>query len=334
MAKKKTISSLKLGAFVMAGLAFLILMLYAIGKNQNMFGKTFLLKVRFEDVHGLMPGNNIRFGGIDAGTVKSVSMLNDTTIEVSLLVKSKMKKYIRKNAKASITTDGLMGNKLLNIESAKAPASFVEEGDILYSEQGPDTDEMLRVLNATNNDLATIAKELKQTAQRINGSKAIWAILNDETLPVNLRLSLSRVKTASDNMNNTVMDLHSIITDVKEGKGSIGQLLTDTSIAVNIKDAVKKVKDVGIKADTISSQINALVSTINNDLSNGQGTVNALLRDKEMKERFSGSLKNIEQATQAFNENMEALKHSFLFRSYFRKLEKQKKAAAPTTLRY
>jgi phospholipid/cholesterol/gamma-HCH transport system substrate-binding protein len=334
MAKKKKINSLKLGVFVMAGLAFLILMLYAIGKNQNMFGKTFLLKVRFADVRGLMPGNNIRFGGIDAGSVKSVEMIDDTTIEVSMLIKVKMKDYIRKNAKASITTDGLMGNKLLVIESAKVPAPFVEQGDILYSEQGPDTEEMLRVLNATNNDLAMIAKELKQTTQRINSSKAIWSILNDESLPVNLRLSLSRMKTTSDNMNATMMDVHSIIADVKDGKGSLGALITDTAIAASIKDAVEKVKRVGIKADTISSQINELVSSINNEVNSGQGTMNALLKDKEMKNRFSESLKNIEQGTQAFNENMEALKHSFLFRSYFRKMEKQKKAAAPATTKY
>lgn len=320
----------------MAGLAFLILMLYAIGKNQNMFGKTFLLKVRFDDVRGLMPGNNIRFGGIDAGSVKSVDMLNDTTIEVSMLIKSKMKNYIRKNAKASITTDGLMGNKLLIIESAKTPAPFVEEGDVLYSEIGPDTDEMLKVLNATNNDLATIAKELKQTTQRINNSKAIWSILSDESLPVNLRLSLAKIKATSDNMNAAMTDVHTIITDVKNGKGSLGAMITDTAIAANIKDAVEKVKRVGMKADTISSQINELVSSINTEVNSGQGTMNALLKDKEMKDRFSGSLKNIEEGTQAFNENMEALKHSFLFRSYFRKLEKQKKAAAsaPATTKY
>ena len=166
----------------------------------------------------------------------------------------------------------------------------------------------------------------------MNG-KAIWSILSDESLPVNLRLSLSKIKTASDHTNATMMDVHTIIADVKSGKGSLGELITDTAIAANIKDAVAKVKRVGMKADTISSQINELVSSINNEVNSGQGTMNALLKDKEMKDRFSESLKNIEQGTQAFNENMEALKHSFLFRSYFRKLEKQKKAA-PAAFKY
>ena len=146
---RKIINRVKLGVFVLAGLGFLILLLYIIGKNQNMFGSTFILKARFDNVHGLMPGNNIRFAGIDAGTVRSIKVLNDTTIEVSMLVKNKMKGYIRKNATVSISTDGLMGNRLLNIEAAKRPAALVDEGDILLTTQGPDTDEMLNVLNST-----------------------------------------------------------------------------------------------------------------------------------------------------------------------------------------
>ena len=163
----KVFNTARLGIFVIAGLAFLILLLYIIGRNQNLFGNTFTLKARFNNVHGLMAGNNVRFGGINAGTVKSVEVINDTTIEVSLLVKQKMKQFIRKNAIVTIGTDGLMGNKLISIEPVNATAELVEEGDILYSSSGPDTDDMIKVLDNTNNDIAIIAGELKQTVQRL-----------------------------------------------------------------------------------------------------------------------------------------------------------------------
>ncbi|HEU0109847.1 MAG TPA: MlaD family protein, partial [Flavisolibacter sp.] len=197
---KRSINTLKLGTFVIAGLGFLVMLLYVIGKNQNVFGNTFMLKARFENVHGLMPGNSIRFGGIDAGSVKKIEVLNDTTIEVTLLVKSKMKNYIHKNATVNIITDGLIGNKLINIQPVKAKAPVVEEGDILYSTKALDTEEMLAVLNTTNNDIAVIAKELKQIVTRINESKVIWGILEDESLPASIRQSLYRVKTASASM--------------------------------------------------------------------------------------------------------------------------------------
>jgi phospholipid/cholesterol/gamma-HCH transport system substrate-binding protein len=316
---KKTTNQVKLGLFVMAGLAFLILLLYIIGKNQNLFGKTFVLKARFENVHGLMRGNNIRFGGIDAGTVSSVDVLNDTTIEVTLLVKSKLKKYIHTNATVAIGTDGLMGNKILNIVPGKTVAPLVKDGDVLFSSTGTDTDAMLKVLDITNNDVSTIAKELKKTVLRINNSKAIWAILNDESLPENLRLSLTKVKTASTNLNEMLLNINGIVTDVRKGKGTVGELLTDTSTISNFNDAIQKIRNIGTKADSLSSKINLLVTSVDNEINNGKGTVNALLKDEEMKNDLAHSLKDIQQSAKSFNQTMEAVKRSFLFRGYFKK---------------
>lgn len=321
---KKRMNHIKLGIFVIAGLAFLVLLLYIIGKNENLFGKTFVLKARFENVHGLMRGNNVRFGGIDAGTVSKVDVINDTLFEVTLLVKTKFKNYIHKNATVNITTDGLMGNKLINIVPSRKTAPLVQEGDILFSSESIDTDEMLEVLSNTNNDVAFIAKQLKQTVQRVNDSKALWQILSDETLPANLKASLLEIKSSAGNINDMTVQLNSIVADIKKGKGTIGELLVDSSIAENINDAIDKIKKVGVNADTLSSRINTLVNSINDNVNNNNGTVNALLKDPQMKNNLAASLKNIEKATNAFNQNMEAIKHSFLFRGYFRRLEKQK----------
>lgn len=328
---KRSINTLKLGTFVIAGLGFLVMLLYVIGKNQNVFGNTFMLKARFENVHGLMPGNSIRFGGIDAGSVKKIEVLNDTTIEVTLLVKSKMKNYIHKNATVNIITDGLIGNKLINIQPVKAIAPVVEEGDILYSTKALDTEEMLAVLNTTNNDIAVIAKELKQIVTRINESKVIWGILEDESLPASIRQSLYRVKTASASMATMMIHLNSIVDDVRNGKGSIGELLKDTVMADDVREAIQKIRGIGSSADTLTARISMLIESVNNEINNGDGTVNALLKDKQLTQRLNNSLQNIEQGTQAFNENMEALKHNFLFRGYFKKLENQRKkeASAP-----
>lgn len=327
MIRKKS-NTVKLGIFVMAGMAFLVLLLYVIGKNQNLFGSTFVLKARFENVRGLMPGNNIRFAGIDAGTVKKVEVLNDTTIEVTLLVKTKMKKFIRRNATVSIGTDGLMGNKLLNIQAEKGTSAPVEEGDVLMSEPLPDTEEMLKVLRTTNMDVADIARELRQTVLRLNSSKAIWGLLEDKRLPEDIRHALERIRQSSDNMNGTMMTLHHIVDDIHQGRGTIGQLLTDTTLASGLSGSVEQIKRIGIRADSLSVHITTLVDSISEEINHGQGTVNALLKDREMTQRFSNSLTNIEEGTRAFHQNMEALKHNFLFRGYFKKQERQRKTAA------
>src|SRR5688500_3974021 len=120
--KHKPINNAKLGIFVIAGIVFLIMTLYMIGRNRNLIGPTFTINAVVSNVNGLMPGNNVRFKGIDVGTVKSITLENDSAIIVSMLIDKKMKPYLKQNAIATIGTDGIMGNKLVNINSHKGYA--------------------------------------------------------------------------------------------------------------------------------------------------------------------------------------------------------------------
>jgi phospholipid/cholesterol/gamma-HCH transport system substrate-binding protein len=323
MASKK-VNSVKLGMFVLAGLAVLVLLLYVIGKNQNMFGKTFVLKAQFENVFGLTAGNNIRFAGIDAGSVKNVQVLNDTTIEVILLVKTNMKRFIHRNAQISIATDGLIGNRIVNIEPVKSPSPEVAEGDVLKGMPGNNAEEMLKVLNNTNKDIAVIAGEIKKTILRINQSKVVWSVLEDETLPLHIRQSLNKIKSTTAYMDRTMSDVSFIVDDVKRGKGTLGKLLRDSAMALEATNAMATISSIGETADSLSGQISAFVAAINRDVNEGKGTVQTLLKNEETAQRLNNTIKNIEQDTKAFGEVMEALKQNFLFRSYFRKLQKEK----------
>lgn len=325
---KRTFSNIKLGIFVLGSMLFLILLLYMIGKNQNLFGSSFELKARFQNVHGLRSGNNIRYSGIQAGTVKKIVILNDTTIEVVMLIELKMKKYIRKSAIASIGTDGLMGNKIINIYPSKEKADLVDNGDILQVKKSIDTDDMLQTLSKTNDDIAAIASQLKSTVQRINNSTAAWKILNDESLPQNIHSSVANIRAATTKANEMVNNLNDLITDVKNGKGSLGAILTDSSIAMNLNEAILKIKSVGEEADTLSAELNRAVQQVRTEVTDGKGPVTALLKDSAMVTNINKSLDNIQNGTDGFNEIMNAVKKSFLFRGYFRKLEKQKQKEA------
>ncbi len=321
---KRMINNIKLGTFVIAGLLFLILLLYMIGKNRNLFGSNYILKARFENVQGLKAGNNIRYSGIEVGTIKRVTILNDTLIEVVMLIDNKMKGIIRKNAVASIGTEGFVGNKVLNISPGKQSAIAAEEDDILSTKKAIDTDEMLRTLDKTNNDISIIAENLKTTIHNINSSDALWKTLNEKTLPDNIRLAVSNIRLAAARAANMVDDLHDLVSDVKNGKGSLGAILTDSSYALNLNEAVQKIKSVGGHADTLVEEINKFVNSVKNDINSGKGVMNTLLKDSSVVIKLNQSLHNIEKGTDAFNQDMEALKHNFLLRGYFRKLEKQK----------
>ncbi len=321
---KQTVNNIRLGSFVLGGLLFLVLLLYMIGKNRNMFGDTYVLVARFENIQGLVAGNNVRFAGIEAGTVKKINILNDTVIEVTMVLQKKMQSIIRKNAITSIGTEGLVGNKVVNILPGGQPGPLAEEGDILLSKKAVNTDEMLQTLYKTNNDIALVAAALKTTVQRVNNSSALWDLLNEKSIPKDVRMSIANIRQATLKAGKIVNSLDAIVSDVKSGKGSVGALLTDTSFAKNLNEAVTKIKAVGKQADSLAVQISNVVAGIQKDISNGKGTVNLLLKDSMLAARLNASLDNIQQGTDGFNQNMEALKHNFLFRNYFRKLDRQK----------
>lgn len=323
--ERKPMNTVKLGLFVIAGLVFLILLLYMIGSNSNLFGSNYILKARFENVQGLKPGNNVRFAGIEAGTVKKLVILSDTVIEVDMVLDTKMKEVIRRNAIVTIGTDGLVGNKVVNIIASKQPAELAEEGYVLTSRKPIDTDEMLRVLYKTNNDIGVVVDNLKTTVARINNSTALWALLNDNGLPADLKRSAENIRNATAKANTMVNDLSSVVSDVKSGKGSLGAILTDTSFAVQLNQAIGKINTVGDEAKKLSDQIASVVAGLKTDINSGKGPIHSVLKDSVMAATINQSLINIQNGTDGFNANMEALKHSFLFRGYFKRLEKARK---------
>lgn len=327
----RTFSNIKLGLFVLAGLLLLILGLYMIGRNSNLFGRNYELKARFENVQGLTEGNNIRYSGIQAGTVKKIKILSDTVIEVTMSISDRMKPFIHKNDYVNIGTDGLMGNKLILINPAKDNSPLAAEGDLLPARKAISTDEMLETLAVTSSNLVFISEELKEIVHRVNNSNMLWKILEDETLPADIKTSLTNIRQATTNANEFVAGLNIILDDIKKGKGSLGAIVSDTAIAYNLNEAVIKIKSVADQADELAEELTTLTGDIKGDVNHGKGPVNALLKDSVIVIKLHNSLTNIEQATKAFDENMEALKHNFLLRGYFRRQEKQKNKEAAKT---
>jgi phospholipid/cholesterol/gamma-HCH transport system substrate-binding protein len=126
-------------------------------------------------------------------------------------------------------------------------------------------------------------------------------------------------------------DLQLMVSGVKSGKGTLGKIITDTVIAANINQTIVSIQSISKHADTLVKQLHATVADVQNNLNNGPGTVNALLKDSSLTNKLQLSLLNIQKGTDGFNQNMEALKHNFLFRGYFKRLEKEKSKASGKT---
>lgn len=319
--KSKKVDNTKVGLLVLSGLVFLVLTLYMIGKNRNLFGSTFIIKAVLVNVNGLVPGNNVRFKGIDVGTVKSIEVADDTSILVTMTIDVNMKPYIKKNALASIGTDGLMGNKLININSVSGTAGTVDQHDTIQSLRPVETDEMLRTLNTTNNNIQKITSNLYEITVKLNSSESLWTLLSDTIITKDLKSAVVDFKRAGVNTADLTASAKSMVNKLENGDGLAQKLFTDTTLSHQLVYSLNQIQDASNETSSMMKDLKTVVD----DLKQGGGTAGLLLKDTLLRRSLFNSATNIEQGTDRFNQNMEALKSNFLFRRYFRKLEKDEK---------
>jgi len=187
---KETGRNIKTGLMTAAGVALLIIALYLIGSNKNLFGDTFTLKAVFKDVNGLKEGNNVRFSGIDVGTIKGIEITGDTAVTVTMIVEQDVQPHIKKNAVAFIGTEGMMGNKLVNISAGAGPAGGeVSDGDVLRTIEPVNMDETTRTLSMTNQNVKEITDNLKNMTNKLDSS-VLWSVLQDTAAAQSLRRGL------------------------------------------------------------------------------------------------------------------------------------------------
>ena len=316
--QEATSRNIKLGLFVVAGTALLILALYLIGSKQNLFGSTIRLHASFQNVNGLMPGNNVRFSGIDVGTVVKVDILNDSTVGVEMIIEDDVQPFIRKNALAAVGTDGLMGDKLINIYPVNEPSEIVADGDQLRTRDQVGTDEMMRTLSVTNENVREISSQIKQIVTRLNKPNSLWSILMDTTLSENVRSALVSIRLTGDRTALLTGDLQQIARDIRSGKGTIGALITDTSISNGLKQSIVSIRLLSDSVASVTGDLNAVMDGIRE----GKGAIGTLLLDTAFARNLNLTMENIQRGTRGFDENMEGLKQSIFLRKYFRKKKK------------
>lgn len=320
---KETSKNIRVGLFVLIGTGLLIFSLYLIGQKQNLFGSTFELKAQFHNVNGLMRGNNVRFTGIDVGTVKSIEIIDDSTVSVSMIIETKVREFIKKNATVVIGTDGLMGNKLISINSNEGNSPPVEDGDMLKVKVVKGTDEMMRTLSVTNENVNDISVQLKQIVSKFNSPNTLWSVLMDTTVADNVKQAIVNIKLTGERTAIITGDLTRIIKYVKDGKGTIGALLTDTSFSTQLHQSIVNIKLISDSLAYVTGDLHY----ITNNVKNGKGAVGTLLMDTTFVSNLNKTMVNAKNGTKAFDEDMQALKHNILLRKYFKKKAKEEQKA-------
>ncbi|WP_347925607.1 MlaD family protein [Pontimicrobium sp. SW4] len=325
--KNTNSQKLRLGLFVITGTVLFIVGVYLIGQRQNMFKKTFTISAYFQNVNGLQNGNNVRYSGIDIGTVKDITMINDSTIKVEMSIDEKIITHIKKNAIATIGSDGLVGNMILNIVPGNGHSDIISNGDTIESYSKIGADDILSTLSVSSENAAILTSDLlKITTAMLKGKGTVGLLLNDTIMAQDLKQSVTNLKLASRSATNTINELNTIISSLKTNDETVlGMLMNDTITGEKLKNIVGHLETSSIEIENVLSNINATVEDFN---SSDEGAYNYILKDTSLVNSLKTTLKNINEGTDKFNQNMEALKHNFLTRGYFRKLERQEKREA------
>ncbi|MBK8882309.1 MAG: MCE family protein [Bacteroidales bacterium] len=194
----------RLGMFV-GGLALFGLPIFLIGKQKNLFNPVFKISSTFYNVSGLQVGNNIRFSGINVGTVNNISIVNDSTVMVEMMIRKNVRQFIKSDCEVAIGSEGLIGDKLLIITQGSADAPLIQEGQQLNSKEPVEMDAIMTSIQITADNAAIISAQVAEIMIHINnGNGTLGRLIKDSTIAENLNQMVRNLKKSSKGLNENM----------------------------------------------------------------------------------------------------------------------------------
>lgn len=296
----KQFEGARLGIFIFIGTVFLVLSILLLGNKESLFVQTIKVKSFFSRVEGLKKGAPVRLSGYDIGSVSGINLAQDTTgrVEVQMRIDQSYIKFIRIDSKASIETEGLVGKMLVTITPGSQSKEIIQEGGVVQAMAPINLAEIFQETNAIMVNVKNFTKDFSDIVMKINsGEGSIGKLVNDN----NLYNSVSGVVRSADKSLNEITEKMKEISNMFTGLyGSM------ENISSNIEVATKDVKG------------------IISDVKSGKGMIGGLLNDnksydslKAIINNFTSASSNVVKISEKFSENMEALKHNWLFKNYF-----------------
>lgn len=351
----------RLGLFVVAGLVLFILTIFVIGKQKNLFTPVLKLTSTFSNVSGLQAGTNVRFSGINVGTVENITFVNDTTVRVDLLIKKDVWQFIKSDCKVTLGSDGIIGDRLVVILPGSAQAPLANEGQVLESIQPIESTAIMARLDATTANVEDISKQISDISGNINsGDGTLNSLIRDPILAENFKQSIANLNTFTRELagSDVVMaslketainaadiskQLALVMNKINKGDGTLGRLIQDTTMVEDLSQTLLNLKksSQGLTGtDTIMAQLNVTagnaeiisqqLTEMMAEINNGNGTIGRLIRDTTFAENLNQTMINLKRSSKGLDENMNAVKHNFLFSGYYKRKAKEaaeKKAA-------
>jgi len=314
------------GIFVFLGVAIFIITVLTLGSQKKTFGDFIKVKSFFENVNGLQKGNNIWFSGVKVGTIEKVNLTGNNKVEVDMNIEEKSAHFIHKDSRAKLSTDGLIGNKIIEIYGGTSQSPLIENGDLLNNDTLLSTDAMMNTLSKNNDNLLAITDNFKIISARIaEGKGSIGKLLASDELSDNLNSTILTVKNASQNLEKLSANVAAYTSRFNDKGTLANDLVTDTVIFSRLRSTVSGLQEVADKSKEIMKNLQEAGATLNNGLQNKNAPAGMLLGDEKTATGLKTTLENLQSASKKLDEDLEALQHNFLFRGFFKKKAKRDK---------
>ncbi|KUO63669.1 hypothetical protein APF79_00240 [bacterium BRH_c32] len=296
----KQLEGARLGIFIFIGTILLVVSIFLIGSKESLFVSTIKIKTYFEAIEGLKAGAPVRLSGYDIGNVSSIELSDDNSgrVLVVLDIQDDMRHLIRLDSEAAVETEGIVGRKLVTITPGSPNLDIVQDYGFIKAKSPLNISAVIDEAKQTLGYLKVIAEDFSEMTAKVNrGEGTLGKLINDDQL---YNATVSITKTADKSLDS----LTTKFSEISDYIVSFGE---------NLKSIIKN-------ADETMISVKNIVTSIEN----GEGVAGALLKDERMTDsvksmitNFTRTAKNVDIATVKLAENMEALKHNWLFKSYF-----------------
>ncbi|GAB3926284.1 MlaD family protein [Mucilaginibacter myungsuensis] len=321
MDPKENKRAITVGIFIFLGIALFVLGIFTLGNGQKSFGGGLNVSAVFNDVGGLKKGGAVWFSGVKVGNITDIRFTGPSEVTVKMTIDEKIQSYVHNNAGVKISSDGLIGNKIIVLDPGSSHAPVIQNGDVLHAEKILSTEEITKTLQENNINLLSITNDLKKvTKQMAEGKGVVGTLLSDSVLADKFRSIVQNLNATTLATQRMAGDLQKFGTKLNS-KGTLADnLLTDTSTYKKLTASVNNLKQTTASAAQMVDNMNKASDKLNGTNS----IIGVLLNDPKGAVKVQSSLNYLQEASIKLNDDLEAVQHNFFLKGFFKKREKAK----------
>lgn len=320
MEPKELRRAIWVGIFIALGLIILVTGILTLGSFQKSFVKSIRLESIFSDVGGLKKGNSIWFSGVKVGSISSIQFAGISKVIVMMNIEQSVQQYIHKDAGVKLSSDGLIGNKILEIGGGSSKSPMVEDGDRLQVINGVSTDEMMKNLETNNENLVSITHDFKKVSgQMAGGQGLLGSLVSDSGMVLQMKSILRNLELSSKETLELTKNANRFSSQLNNKSGLVYHLFADTSVFNELSRSVKDLNHISQGANTLIKSLNRTSEQLNSN----KGALGLLLNDEKEAGELKSTLTNLHKSTLLLNEDLEAAQHNFLLRGFFKNKAKK-----------